>query len=234
MTPIRFALPVALFVFATAAAPTLPSPPILLPGPPGWSGAVDHPFFPLRPGTVLVYATKAGAHAGTDTVSVLRETKTIMGITARVVRDRTYERGVLAEDSFDWYAQDVAGNVWYLGEKTMEYRAGEVVSTAGSWEAGRNGAQPGIVMWARPKPGPAYRQEFRRGVAEDEARVLDVGARTSAAGTPYDGCVLTEEWSPLEPGVKEHKYYARGVGMVRMQTAAGPSEEMVLAKAIAP
>ena len=194
---------------------------------------MDHPFFPLHPGTVLVYTTRAGADAGTDTFTVLRETKPILGAAATVVRDRTYEHGALAEDTDDWYAQDVAGNVWYLGEATKAYRAGRVVSTSGSWEAGRDGAVAGIVMWAAPRPGPAYRQEFRRGVAEDMARVLDVGARTTAAGTTYDGCVLTEEWSPLERGVRERKFYARGVGMVHMRTAEGPSEEMTLTKAIA-
>jgi hypothetical protein len=238
MASLRFAILIALLAFATGAAkpkpaPTLPSPPIALPGPSGWASAVDHPFFPLRPGTVLVYTTRAGKHTGVDTVAVLRETKTIMGIRATVVRDRTYESGALAEDSFDWYAQDSTGNVWYLGEDTRAYRAGKVVSTPGSWEAGKDGAKPGIMMWANPRPGPRYRQEFRRGVAEDQGRVLGVGARTAAADSLYDGCLLIEEWSPLEPGVKEHKFYARGVGLVRMQTTLGPLEAMVLVKAIA-
>jgi len=241
MIPIRFALPLALVIAATVAgsaaaapAPSLATPPIPLPGPLGWAKAVDHPYFPLHPGTRLMYKTRAGAHTGTDTVTVLHMTKTVMGITATIVRDRTYENGKLAEDSSDWYAQDAAGNVWYLGEDTKEYREGKVVSTAGSWEAGKAGAQPGIMMWADPRPGRPYRQEFCYGIAEDVARVTNAGAWTIVAGTTYSPCVEIVNWSPLEPGVKEQKLYARGVGMVRMKVAEGANEEMELVRVVAP
>jgi hypothetical protein len=204
-----------------ASRPRPASPPIPLPAASGWARSVDHPYFPLRPGAVFVYATREGARTDVDTMSVMHETKTILGIAAVVVRDRTFHDGALAEDTMDWYAQDAAGNVWYLGEDTKEYRGGKLFRTAGSWEAGRDGAQPGIVMWAHPQVGGPYRQEFRRGVAEDLARVLSVHARASNPGVTYEQCVQTEEWSPLEPGVREHKFYARGVGMVRMQAVAG-------------
>jgi len=211
-----------------------PAPPIPLPGPSGWARTVDHPYYPLRPGTVLAYTTIEGSRAGTDTVTVLRETRTIMGITATVVRDRSYQGGLLVEDSVDWFAQDAAGNVWCLGEDTREYRAGRVTSTAGSWEAGKSLAQPGIVMWAVPRVGVDYRQEFRRGVAEDMARVLAVTARTTVGAVTYEPCVHTEEWSPLERGTRERKFYARGVGLVRMQSALGPREEMTLVRVVTP
>ena len=99
----------------------------------------------MRPGTVYVYSTRAGERGDVDTMTVAHEEKRILGIPAVVVRDRTYHHGVLTEDSADWYAQDRDGNVWYLGEDTKEYKDGKVVSTAGSWEAGKNGAEPGII-----------------------------------------------------------------------------------------
>lgn len=238
MIPIRRLPALALLLIVTIAptrAPSLATPPIPLPGPAGWARTVNHPYFPLRPGTVMVYETRAGDHTGTDTVVVLGKPRMVMGIAAVVVRDRTYEAGTLAEEAFDWYAQDAAGNVWYLGEDTREYRSGKLVGTAGSWEAGKAGAQPGIMMWANPKPGPPYRQEFCYGIAEDIARVTDAGAWTTAlGGTPYGSCVKTVNWTPLEPGVREEKLYARGVGMVRTKTVSGANEEMVLAKVISP
>jgi hypothetical protein len=235
MTRVHFVLLLALLLAAPAAAtraPSLATPPIPLPGPLGWSKVVDNPYFPLRPGTVRVYETRAGNHTGTDTVFVLHSTRTILGITAVIVRDRTYENGLLAEDSFDWYAQDAAGNVWCLGEDSRQYRAGKFVNAAGSWEAGKAQAQPGIMMWASPRPGQPYRQEFCYGIAEDIARVLDASAWATVAGATYSPCVQIVSWSTLEPGVKEQRWYARGVGMVRMKTVEGANEGMELVKVI--
>jgi hypothetical protein len=222
-------LAAALLTASTLTPPApLPSPPIPLPGASSWADAIDNTYLPLEPGRVWVYSTLENGKSGTDSVEVLHETKSILGATAVVVRDRSYIGKALDEDSYDWYAQDAAGNVWYLGEDTREYRGGRIVSTAGSWEAGKYGAQPGIVMWARPSPGGPYRQEFRRGSAEDLARVVAANATVSAEGVTYQSCVQTEEWSPLEPGVKVQKFYARGVGLVRTRSVAGPHEEMTL------
>jgi hypothetical protein len=136
------------------------------------------------------------------------------GVTARVVRDTVTEKGRLVEDTFDWYAQDRRGNVWYLGEDTKEYENGRVVSTAGSWEAGMNGARAGIVMPARPRPGLQYRQEHAPGEAEDAARVLSVDDQAEVPAGHFERVLMTKDWNPLEPDVLEYKLYARGVGLV--------------------
>jgi hypothetical protein len=127
----------------------------------------------------------------------------------------------VVDDTYDRFTQDVEGNVWYLGEETAEYEGGEVVSTEGSWEAGVDGALPGIVMLADPSVGDAYRQEYYEGGAEDLAEVVRTGAEETVAGTRLDRLVVIKEWNPLEPEVLEDKYYAPGVGTVLEVTAAG-------------
>ena len=92
-----------------------------------------------------------------------------------MVRDTVTENGTPVEITDDWYAQDSAGNIWYLGEATAEYKNGKVTSTAGSFEAGVDGAQAGIAIPANPDPGMAYRQEYYKGVAEDKGAVITVG-----------------------------------------------------------
>jgi hypothetical protein len=154
-------------------------------------------------------------------VVVTGETREVMGIDAAVVRDTVSVEGEVVEDTYDWFAQDADGNVWYLGEESKEYEDGEVTSTAGSWEAGVDGALPGIVMPADPAVGQAYRQEFYEGEAEDLAEVLHVDGSETVAGEPYDGLVVTEEWNPLEPDVVEEKSYSRGIGLVLEVTTAG-------------
>lgn len=203
------------------------------PEPSGWAAEVDHPLLPLRPGSTYVYTTRPSAE-GMDSVTVTHETKVILGITATAVRDRTFHKGALAEESVDWYAQDRDGNVWYLGEDTKEWRDGKVVSTAGSWEAGKNGAQPGIMMKVRPRVGDTYREERRRGVAEDMARVLSLDEEVTVPSGKFQHCLMTEEWSPLDPGVREHKYYAPGVGLVLDRTVAGGNEEWSLVRVVEP
>jgi hypothetical protein len=145
-----------------------------------------------------------------------------MGISAVVVRDTVTMEGELVEDTYDWFAQDRDGNVWYLGEETAEYEDGEVVSTEGSWEAGVDGALPGIVMPAQPAVGDAYRQEFYAGEAEDLAEVVRLGASETVPFGDVDDLVVIEEWNPLEPEAVEEKYFAPGVGLVlEVKTAGG-------------
>jgi hypothetical protein len=230
------------FVLASAlttAAPAGPKsaalkPPVPVFDPAGFAAVVDNPYFPLRPGTILVYETRAGRTTDVDTVTVTRETKTILGVRAVIVRDRTYRDSVLIEDTYDWYAQDRKGNVWYLGEDTKEYRVGKTVSTAGSWEAGRDSAHAGIIMPAVPEVGLEYRQEYRAGVAEDMARVLNLDAKATVLNDTFTACLETEDWSPLERGVRERKVYAPGLGLVLQRTVAGGDEWMKLVKVIAP
>ena len=186
---------------------------------------IDHPYFPLRPGAKWAYASDDGTER--IEVTVLDETKSVMGITATVVRDVVTVDGVVEEDTFDWYAQDADGNVWYLGEATEEYADG-TIDTAGSWEAGVDGALPGIIMLAQPSKDRAYRQEFYRDEAEDMARVIRLADRETVAGKAYDGVVVTEEWTPLDPGVVEHKFYARGIGMVFEEHVKGGEGRMTL------
>ena len=186
---------------------------------------IDHPFMPFKPGARWVFG---GAER--IVVEVLDETRVVMGITVTVVRDRVFEDGALVEDTRDWYAQDRQGNVWYMGEETAEYENGEVVTTAGSWEAGVDGAMPGIVMLADPQVGDVYRQEFYEGEAEDIGTVTALGGEISVpAGTWSAADVLvTEEWTPLEPDVREQKTYASGVGVVHELQIEGGDDEVFL------
>jgi hypothetical protein len=177
--------------------------------------AVDNPYLPLHPGSRWHY--EGGDAEGNEVIDVAVTDNRIdvMGISAVVVRDtvRTPD-GELVEDTLDYYAQDDDGNVWYLGEDTKEYEDGKVSSTEGSWRAGVDGAQPGIVMPAAPAVGDPYRQEFYRGHAQDTAQVVRIGARERVPAGSYDDLVVIREWNPLEPKVEEEKYYARGVGVV--------------------
>ena len=155
--------------------------------------------------------------AGTEqrvVVEVTEETKLITGVTARVVHDQVTEDGELIEDTFDWYAQDAQGNLWYLGEDTKEYEGGEVVSTAGSWEHGVDGAMAGIILPASPAPGMAFRQEYYAGEAEDNAQILSVAEFVAVTFGDFQDVVMTRDTTPLEPDILEYKFYAPGVGLV--------------------
>lgn len=186
--------------------------------PSNFVAVVDNPYFPLTPGTRYRYTAETAEGVETIEVEVTRDTKTILGVTTTVVRDRVFLEGSLIEDTFDWYAQDKQGNVWYMGEDSKEYENGVVVSSAGSWEAGKGGAMAGINMLANPKIGDQYHQEFAPGVAEDQAKVLGLNELVAVPVATYPGCVLTAEWTPFEPGKRGFKYYARGIGLVLQVT----------------
>jgi hypothetical protein len=171
---------------------------------------VDNKYFPLKPGTTFFY--DGGAER--DEFAVTHSTKTVMGVECVVVNDKAWENGKLIEQTYDWHVQDNKGNVWYFGEDTKEYENGKVVSTKGSWEAGVDGAKPGIIMQAHPKVGQSYRQEYYKGEAEDMAKAISLNESVTVPYGSFDGVLETKEWTPLEPGYVEHKYYARGVGQV--------------------
>jgi hypothetical protein len=139
----------------------------------------------------------------------------VNGVTATVVRDRVFLNGSLIEDTYDWYAQDRAGNVWYLGEDSREIRNGQVTSSAGSWEWGVDGALPGIIMWGDPAAhiGESYRQEFYRRKAEDWGKVVGVGQTVTVPFGSLTNCIRTEDWNALESGSREDKYYCPQVGI---------------------
>ena len=184
---------------------------------------IDNPYLPLPVGRTLVYEGVSGGERERVEVTVTDRTREVMGVTATVVRDRAFVEGSLVEDTFDWFAQDRFGNVWYFGEATAEYENGEIVSRAGSWEAGVDGAMPGVVMLADPRVGDRYRQEFYAGEAEDMARVRDAGASVAVPAGSYGDVLVTEDWTPLEPDVLEHKSYAPGVGVVLERVVKGGS-----------
>ena len=194
-----------------------------------FSTRIDNPFFPLVPNTTYVYVGTKDGSAARDEFQVTRRTKVIMGVTCREVRDRGFVDGVLAEDTLDWFAQDNHGNVWYFGEDTKEFDAnGNVISTEGSWQAGVNGAQPGIVMEADPRVGDTYQQEFSAGIAEDMATVLALNKTVNVPFGSFKDCLETEEFTPLEPGAIEHKFYARGVGFIQSVALKGGRERLEL------
>jgi len=160
---------------------------------------------------------------------VTRTTRTIEGVRATAVSDRLFIEGRLEQRTTDWYAQDRAGNVWYLGEATEELdRAGHVTNREGTWLAGMHGAKPGIYMPAHPAVGATGRQEFLKGRAEDHFRVVALGVPVSTPGAASERALLTEEWTPLEPGVLDHKFYVRGIGTVLEQTVRGGVERNTL------
>lgn len=188
---------------------------------------VDNPFFPLVPGTKFTYGGDED-----NEVTVLTETKQILGVTTTVVHDQVFVDGALEEDTLDYYAQDRDGNVWYFGEKTAELKAGKVTSTAGSWEGGVDGGQPGIIMLSVPQVDDSYRQEFLKGEAEDLAVVTAVTGSIKVPAGSWSGTdvLVTEEWTPLEPDVREQKTYARGVGIVKTRVIKGGHEVITLDK----
>jgi hypothetical protein len=184
-------------------------------------------LFPLVPGTTDTYRGVSKQGIETNTVEVTQQTRTILGVSVVVVHDRVYiEDGSLSEDTFDWYAADQDGNVWYFGEDTKEYDHGTLVTTEGSWEAGKNGAQPGIIMLANPEVGDQYQQENSPGVVADVAKVLSLDETVTVAAGTFTHCLKTREWTPLEPGVREAKFYAPGIGVV-LETSTRQGGERV-------
>lgn len=175
---------------------------------------IDNPFLPLTPGSRWVYEGEEDGESERVEVLVTDERREVMGVSTVVVQDRVFQDGELVEDTADWFAQDAEGNVWYFGEDSQELEDGEVVSTEGSWEAGVDGALPGIVMLADPVVGEAYRQEYYAGEAEDMAEVAEVMAGVSVPAGDFSDVLVIREWNPLEPDVVEEKHHAPGVGVV--------------------
>jgi hypothetical protein len=222
---------------ATATAAALPQggEPVDL-DPADFTAKVTNPYFPVVPGTRLIYREQAlDGTVQRQVVHVTRQRKLIAnGITARVVHDVVTEKGEPVEKTFDWYAQDAAGNVWYLGEKTTEYENGKPVSAAGSFEAGVDGAQPGVIMPANPEVGMTYRQEHYAGEAEDQGRILSLDEQAQVPFGHFTEVLMTKDTNPLEPRLVEYKLYARGVGPVLELTASGGSDRVELVRIESP
>jgi hypothetical protein len=189
---------------------------------------IDNPYFPLGPGKTFVFEeeTEDGFERIEDQVT--SDTREILGVKCVVLRDRVTLDGELIEDTLDWYAQDRDGNVWYFGEASKHYEKDGAVDTAGSWEAGKDGVKPGIIMEENPRVGDSYRQEYLKGEAEGMAEVLSRYEVSSVPHGSFDNVLLIKEWNPQEPEILEHKYYAPGVGPITAAEVAGGSNRVEL------
>jgi hypothetical protein len=192
---------------------------------------IDNPYWPMSPGSRWVYReTDSEGTKQRVVVTVTPGTKTIAnGVEARAVHDVVTENGQLVEVTDDWYAQDSDGNIWYLGEDTAEYENGKVTTRAGSFEAGVDGAQAGVIVPADPEVGLAYRQEYYAGEAEDKAEVLSLDEQAEVPFGHFTGVRMTKDINPLEPKLLEYKFYARDVGPVLAIAVSGGTdrEELV-------
>lgn len=204
-----------------------------------FSTRIDNAWFPLRPGITYIYRGNSEGKRTRDVFTVTHKTKVIDGVTTRVINDRVYMGGRLEERTLDYYVQDDQGNVWYFGEDTAELdKHGNVVSTDGTWHAGKHGAEPGLFMEANPQPGNTFQQEYQRGVAEDHYTVLTLKASVKVPYGSFGGnklrrrVLVTKEWTPLEPKIRDHKVYVRGIGEVKEVTVKGAKEVGRLVKIV--
>lgn len=224
--------PTASSTSAPVAAPTTVGPtyaPTIDPA--DFSTTIDNPYLPLVPGTRMIYEGTGADGLERTVTEVTRDTRTVMGVQTVVVHDTVTLDGEPIEDTYDWYAQDRDGNVWYFGEDTRSFD-GNTVDTAGSFEAGVAGALPGIVMEGRPAVGDRYRQEYAKGVAEDTGEVLSLtGTESVPLGGPQQNLLVTEDVNPLDPEAAiENKYYARGIGNILVVHVTGPAERVELVR----
>jgi hypothetical protein len=207
-------------------------------GPGDFVSIIDNKYMPLQPGATYVYKAEEDELIRNE-ITVTHDTTVVAGVTCTVVHDveKAYveELGVweILEDTYDWYAQDKYGNVWYFGEDTTEYIYDDQwnlieTSDEGSWEAGVDGAKQGIVMLADPAPGVSYRQEYYEDEAEDMGKILRLNATVSVAYGSFTNCLKTKEWTQLDHGVIEHKYYAPNVGLVLINELKGKTVRVEL------
>ena len=196
--------------------------------PASFTDQITNRYFPLKLGRYVYEGTKEGVKTRSEMV-VTADRKMVMGVRCVVIHDSVFVADKLEEETFDWYAQDARGNVWYFGEDSKELdAAGKVKSTHGSWEAGVNGAQPGIIMGAHPAVGDRYQQEYAKGVAEDFAKVLSVNESVQVTAGAFRDVVKTEDLTALDPSKLEHKWFAPGVGFVKGEMVKGGAERTQL------
>ena len=223
---------IAMLWASPAGAATGTSAPVFDPN--NFVAVVDNQFYPLPVGRTLVYSGVKDGQTQRDTVIIKSETKVILGVTTTVVSNIADHNGTLLEKTSDWYAQDKQGNVWYLGEDTVHYLPHGKTDTSGSWEAGVNGAVPGIIMEANPQIPDAYRQEFLAGQAEDTAWIVDRGETVTVPYGKVRNVLSTLEATRLEPGAYDQKVYGPGIGIVLEQSLSGANEYAKLVSVTGP
>jgi hypothetical protein len=186
---------------------------------------VDNKYFALKPGTTFTYQNKSGTER--IEITVTNEKKKVIGVETTVVRAKEWKNGALFEETYDWYAQDKAGNVWYFGEAVDFYKNGKVVNHRGSWEAGVRGAKPGIVMKKEPKVGDQYRQEYFKGVAEDMGTVVATNKKVTVPFGTFENCLQIKDSSFLDI-TAEYKYYCPDIGFLALEEMIGRPAEAAL------
>ena len=192
-----------------------------------FTSSVTNKYFTLTQGKKMIYESKTEDGVERVEVYVTNEKKLVMGVETTVVWDRQFLNGELIEDTKDWYAQDQEGNVWYFGEDSKSIINNQVVSTKGSWEAGIDNAKPGIIMKANPQVGDSYRQEYYKGEAEDKADVLALNEKVSVLFGEFNDCIKTLDYTPLEPDVKENKYYCAEISNLVLEIDKGERVELI-------
>jgi hypothetical protein len=192
--------------------------------------SVTNVYFPLVPGSSYAYEAETGEGLERTEIEVLAGSREVMGLSATVVHDVVTLDGQLIEDTYDWYAQDRLGNVWYLGEDVSNYEDAQFVDKAGSWEAGIDGALPGIIMFGDPSAhvGETYRQEYYQGQAEDMADLLNTSENATVPFGSFSNVIKTRDYTPLEPDLKEEKYYASGIGPIKTVNLTTGEEDVLI------
>ena len=218
---VGFAKPTALLAQSQPYAPAI--------DPTNFAAKIDNPYFPLTPGTTMIFEGKTDAGFERTEAQVSSETKIIMGVKCVSVVDTVTIDGKIEELTTDWYAQDKQGNVWYFGEDSKAYKDGKVISTKGSWLGGVKGAYPGYIMKAKPNVGETYRQEYFKGEAEDMATLVSLNEPVTVPQGSYKNVWMTKEWSALEnPPIIEYKYYAKGIGQIMTTGGTGKGWKLSL------
>lgn len=196
--------------------------------PSGFVPVVDNPYFTLTPGASFTYQGETSEGTEKIITIVTHKTKTIMGVTNIEVWDRVWLNDSLIEETYDWYAQDTEGTVWYFGEDSKEYENGKAINSKGSWEAGANGAEPGIIMKADPKVGDSYRQEYFKGEAEDMADVVSLSDTVTVPFGTFAKCLKTRDWSMIDAKLNEYKYYCPDASGLALEVAIDSGEKVEL------
>lgn len=204
------------------------------PGAGAFVAGFSNEFVAFETGKVFIYEGETEDGMETIKVTVTDATKEIMGVITTVVTDTAWLDGELIEATDDWFAEDSEGNVWYFGEYSEEWEDGEFVGTEGSWEAGEDDALPGMLMPGQPQMGMKYQQEYYEDEAEDMAMVINLDKTVEIDYDTFEGCLETMEWTPLEPGEREHKFYKPGLGLVMELKPRGGREVVELVDIITP